>query len=261
MVTKKERTEKKPWDPQFKRRVYVRNRSSLSHVEKPYLDLLDHYKLKYLDEPDRSFLSPRPLLVEIGFGNGRILSEFARRYPDWNCLGVDVYKPGIAQLIKQCEQLKLKNVRILMNEGHTVLEQMPNRSIDKLWVFFPDPWPKTKHHKRRLVTPEFVDLVSYKVRGNRYINLATDADDYALEIHRAFMDHGLFWGGKSRRLKGLPISKYERRGQRLKHNMHYFEFTRLDVEIARPQNPSVGNQIQSEPICPVALLPPPPTPK
>ena len=229
-------------------------------MEKPLFELLPDYRLKYPDDPIRSFEAPKPLLVELGFGDGRILAEFAKRYPYWNCLGVEVYRPGIAQLIKKCVEDELRNVRIAMDEALTVLEQLPDRSIDKLWLFFPDPWPKTRHHKRRLVTPEFLEVVSQKLKENRIFNLATDWDDYAQVILETFAENVLFWGGQSKRLRTMPISKYERRGRRLKHNMYYFEYTRLNLDNVLRHSRRDEIQRKLKPAGPVALLPPPPDP-
>ena len=237
----------------------MRNRSSLSRVQKPIFELLDQFALKHWDDPQRSFRSRQPLLVELGFGDGRLLWQFAKRYPYWNCLGVDVYKPGIATLIKKCLQFDLKNIRIVQEEGLTVLEDIPNRTIDRLWVFFPDPWPKKKHHKRRLVTAEFAQVTSEKLKANRRIDLSTDSDDYAEEILQIFNDNPFFYGGRIERPTTRPISKYERRGEVAGHQLHYFRFLRLSARIDLPHNLNAGIQNPSDQDGPVALISPPPT--
>ena len=236
----------------------MRNRSSLSHIQKPVYDAtFKRFKLKYFDDLERSFGVPQPLLVEIGFGNGRLLWQFAKQYPYWNCLGIDVYKPGIATLMKKCVEFDIKNVRILQDEGITVLEQLPDRCIDKVWVFFPDPWPKTKHHKRRLVNDEFVEVLETKLKANRSIHLATDWDDYAHQIECTFAKHKIFSGGRTKRPDHRPISKYERRAIELDHNLHFFQYTRLTEEIDLPPNRDVNNQHPSAQAAPASLSVPP----
>ena len=246
MATSKKRSAKKPVWPNFKRRVYVRNRSSLSKVQKPYFDLLPQFEFNHFNDPQQSFPRSQPLLVELGFGDGRLLWHFAKCYPDWNCLGVDVYKPGIATLIKKCCKHELANVRIVQEEGLTVLEQLPDASIDKLWVFFPDPWPKKRHHKRRLVTEEFVHVAAQKLKTNRVIHLSTDWDDYASDILENFTTHKRFYGGETPRPPSRPITKYERRGMELGHTLHFFSYTLLSEEIDLPHRLSDDNQSLSK---------------
>lgn len=257
MARSRKQVHPKKFDPKFKRRVYVRNRSSLSHVQKPIYEQLDRYSVKHFDDPQRSFPAPQPLLVELGFGDGRLLWQFAQRYPYWNCLGVDVYKPGIATLIKKCLEFDLQNVRIVQEEGLTVLEQLPDRTIDKLWVLFPDPWPKKRHHKRRLVTDEFVEVAAAKLKVNCRIDLATDWDDYAEEMIECFARNKLFYGDRIPRPNARPISKYERRGKEEGHRMHYLRYMRLSEEIDLPHNPNDGSRTRSRRDGPVALLSPP----
>lgn len=257
MVASRKRSQPKKFNPKFKRRVYVRNRSSLSHVQKPIFEQLDRFTIKHFDDPQRSFPTPQPLLVELGFGDGKLLWQFARKYHYWNCLGVDVYKPGIAKLIKKCLECDTQNVRIVQEEGLTLLEQLPDRIIDKLWVLFPDPWPKKRHHKRRLVTDEFVEVAAAKLKVNCRIDLATDWDDYAEEMIECFARNKLFYGDRIPRPLWRPTSKYEQRGREQGHRMHYLRYMRLSEEIALPHNLDVGNQILSSQDGPVALLSPP----
>lgn len=257
MVASRKRSQPEEFNPKFKRRVYVRNRSSLSRVQKPIFEQLDRFSIKYFDDPQGSFPAPQPLLVELGFGDGKLLWQFARKYPYWNCLGVDVYRPGIANLIKKCLESNLRNIRIEQEEGLTVLEQLPDRTIDKLWVLFPDPWPKKRHHKRRLITDEFVAVAAAKLKVNCRIDLATDWDEYAQEMIDCFARNHFFYGGPIPRPTARPISRYERRGKEQGHKMHYLRYMRLTGEIALPHNLGVGNQNLSSRDGPVALLSPP----
>lgn len=137
------------------------------------------------------------VLVEIGFGNGEVLAEFASGNPSWNCIGVEVFRPGIGALIRRCQQSELTNVRIAETDALSLLEALPDSSISLMFVFFPDPWPKARHHKRRLVNEEFVVQVSCKLKVGGLVCLATDWEHYADQMELVFKRHSMFVGGPS----------------------------------------------------------------
>ena len=122
------------------------------------------------------------LFVEIGFGDGKVLASFAHERSDWTCIGIDVYRPGIGALIQECESRTLNNVHILETDATSALEHLPDGSINLLYVLFPDPWPKRRHHFRRLINEEFVGLLNDKLATDGEIYISTDWEDYANQI-------------------------------------------------------------------------------
>jgi tRNA (guanine-N7-)-methyltransferase len=126
------------------------------------------------------FGNPRPVTVEIGFGMGTATARIAQENPDRNYLGIEVHKPGIGRLLWEIETRSLENVRIVEHDAVETLEKMigPD-STAAFHVFFPDPWPKKRHHKRRLVTRPFTALLAEKLRPGGYIYMVTDWEDYA----------------------------------------------------------------------------------
>jgi tRNA (guanine-N7-)-methyltransferase len=126
------------------------------------------------------FGNPRPVTVEIGFGMGRVTARIAQENPDRNYLGIEVHKPGIGRLLWEIEKRSLANVRIVEHDAVETLEKMVGgASVAAFHIFFPDPWPKKRHHKRRLITRPFTGLLAEKLRGGGYVYMATDWEDYA----------------------------------------------------------------------------------
>jgi tRNA (guanine-N7-)-methyltransferase len=125
------------------------------------------------------FGSPNPLIVEIGFGMGIATAVMAEQNPGLNYLGIEVHRPGIGRLLWEIEKRGLKNIRIVEGDAVEVLEkQIPENSVGAFHIFFPDPWPKKRHHKRRLVTRPFTDLLASRLVPGGYISMATDWADY-----------------------------------------------------------------------------------
>lgn len=175
---------------------------------------LDEFRLQNAKDPRASFDALNPLMVELGFGNGEALTQFASDHTDWNCVGVEVYRAGIGMLINKCLQSPLNNVRIVEAEATTALEQFPNTSINLLWVLFPDPWPKTRHQKRRLVNEEFTEIATEKLTEGATIHLATDWKDYAEHISSLFNKRIEFVGSTPDQYLNRTETPYERRARR-----------------------------------------------
>ncbi|MCY4096147.1 MAG: tRNA (guanosine(46)-N7)-methyltransferase TrmB [Gammaproteobacteria bacterium] len=207
------------------RRVYVRRRSRTTVAQARALEHLDKYIL-VSDSIEDAFGRSGPVLVEVGFGNGNALAEFALLNPDWNCVGVEVFRPGIGALINQCEQQGIKNVRIVDGEGLTYLESIQDDSIELIWVLFPDPWPKTRHHKRRLVTREFAEVAGQKLTIDGKLLVATDWASYAEDIEKALADVDSLVGGIVEGNTNRITTKYEARGIGLGHSVSEFEYVK-----------------------------------
>lgn len=178
---------------------------------------------------DKAFGRAAPVLVEIGFGNGSALAEFASSNPEWNCVGIEVFRPGIGSLVNRCEKQDIKNVRIVDGEGLTYLESVPDNSIDLIWVLFPDPWPKTRHHKRRLITREFAIVAAQKLKGKGKLALATDWAAYAEEIEEVLGGIDTLKGGIVKGTSERITTKYEMRGIRLGHSVTEFEYVKRET--------------------------------
>ena len=207
------------------RRVYVRRRSRTTVAQARALEHLDQYLLAP-NSIEEAFGRSGPVLVEVGFGNGNALAEFASLNPDWNCIGVEVFRPGIGALINQCERQEIKNVRIVDGEGLTYLESIQDNSVDRIWVLFPDPWPKTRHHKRRLVTREFAVVAAQKLKDNGKLSIATDWAPYSENIEEVLGGVDSLNGGIVQRSSDRITTKYEARGIRLGHAVTEFEYVK-----------------------------------
>lgn len=161
-------------------------------------------------------------IVEIGFGDGRSLLEMAKRAPEKNFLGIEVYRTGIGTLLAAVEKEKLCNMRILHADALEALAQLSDGSLTTIQLFFPDPWPKTRHHKRRLVQPGFLNLCAKKLKIGGTLHMATDWEAYAMHMMGVVSAHQEFQNpaGEGQFLDRpafRPVSKYETRGLKLGH--------------------------------------------
>ncbi|MCU0975157.1 MAG: tRNA (guanosine(46)-N7)-methyltransferase TrmB [Steroidobacteraceae bacterium] len=173
-----------------------------------------------------------PRILEIGFGNGDTLVELAARRPEADFIGVEVHPPGVGRCLLGIESQSLTNVRVISHDAVEVLGRMiPDASLDEVLLYFPDPWPKKRHHKRRIVQPEFAELVARKIAPGGAWRLATDWAPYAahmLEVLTAAPGfvNAASGGGFVPRPDSRPETKFERRGQRLGHEVFDLEFRR-----------------------------------
>ena len=173
-----------------------------------------------------------PRTLEIGFGNGESLIALAAAHPERNYLGLEVHRPGVGHLMLRVEELGLSNVRVICRDAVEVLQQcLAPDTLDEVLLYFPDPWPKKRHHKRRIVQPEFVALVASRLRPGAVLRMATDWEPYAeqmLEVASgcAALRNESPDGTFVPRPDSRPVTKFERRGHRLGHGVWDLAFRR-----------------------------------
>ena len=175
---------------------------------------------------DRKLSSPKKLVVEIGSGMGETTIEIAKAHPEVDFVAVEVHGPGVGSLLNRIEAEQLKNLRVIRHDAVDVLEHMvTDGSLAAIHLFFPDPWPKKRHHKRRLVQPAFAALAARKLAPGGILHAATDWPDYADWMAEVFSKEELLepaQGGVF--LK--PLTKFEARGKRLGHPIRELFFRR-----------------------------------
>lgn len=163
------------------------------------------------------------LVIEIGFGDGAALIESALKYPDKNFIGIEVYDSGLGQCLNAINQHKIKNIRLIYRDAVEVFEQfIAKKSVEKINILFPDPWPKKRHHKRRLINKRFLALLSKSLINKGIVNVSTDWEDYAQQIELTFKESNQFKEIKSE-LRNLK-TKFEKRGIKLGHKIFNYSY-------------------------------------
>lgn len=210
-------------------RSFVRREGRLTPGQARALDTwLPVYGLPEDDqllEFDTVFERAAPVVLEIGFGNGASLLDMAERHPEWNIVGIEVHRPGVGHLLKHAGERNISNIRVSSRDAIEVLEnQVPDASLQRVQLYFPDPWPKKRHHKRRIVQPAFGALVARKLVAGGEFHLATDWENYA-EHMRDVLDQEpalINVAGKQGyvpRPDERPLTRFEQRGHRLGHGV------------------------------------------
>jgi tRNA (guanine-N7-)-methyltransferase len=227
-----------PSSPHRAIRSFVRRAGRITGAQRRALDeLWPRYGITPETTPlDFTALFQRqaPLIVEIGFGNGEALAALAAAHPEDNYLGIEVHRPGIGSLLLRLEGEALTNVRVLEGDAKEILAQrIPLGSIQGVHLFFPDPWPKKRHHKRRLVQTDFIELIRQALTPGGYFHLATDWQDYAehmlaLLTHAPGFKNTAAGDGYAPRPEYRPLTKFEQRGQKLGHSVWDLVFRRVD---------------------------------
>lgn len=196
---------------------------------------------KYGLSRDNGMIDPREVFgrdnmlnLEIGFGMGQSLADMAEAAPEQDFIGVEVHLPGVGALLKDVEDRGLENVRVYNIDANDVIDLcLPDASLDRVMIFFPDPWHKKKHHKRRLIQPEFIQRIRHKLRVGGVLHLATDWENYAEHMLEVMNDSEGFantqeQGGYSPRPDDRPITKFEKRGEKLGHGVWDLLFYRTN---------------------------------
>jgi tRNA (guanine-N7-)-methyltransferase len=171
-------------------------------------------------------------VLDIGFGDGEALATSAINYPDIDYLGVEIHEPGIGHLLLLLEQAALTNVRVIVRDAAEVVPELPDASLAAVNLFFPDPWPKKRHHKRRLVQTAFIEEIARVLRHGGLLHVATDWADYARHTREVLATSAAFASVDSSDLKQDPLAfrpptKFERRGRRLGHEVVDLFYRRL----------------------------------
>ncbi|MBC7802695.1 MAG: tRNA (guanosine(46)-N7)-methyltransferase TrmB [Candidatus Parcubacteria bacterium] len=191
-------------------------------------ELMPRFGISFSDSPldaVAAFGRKAPLVLEIGSGMGETTAEIARADPGIDYLAIEVHGPGVGSLLKKIDELGLKNLRVLRHDAVEALEKMiADGMLAGLHLFFPDPWPKKRHHKRRLVQPPFVALVARKLAPGGYFHAATDWSEYAEQIESVLAAEPML--EKAGQAKNRPLTKFERRGLNLGHPVRDLLFLR-----------------------------------
>ncbi len=180
---------------------------------------MPEYGIPFANHPldfDRAFGRSAPRVLEIGFGMGETTAAIAQMRPDDDFLAIEVHSPGVGALLRRIRELGLTNVRIVQHDAvEAVAAMIPEASFAGVHVFFPDPWPKKRHHKRRLLKPEFVHALALRLRAHGYLHVATDWETYAQEILDTLLAEPLLENtaaGFAPRPSYRPLTKFEARG-------------------------------------------------
>lgn len=195
-----------------------------------------HWKSFGLDYTDKLVDLPRlfereaPTVLEIGFGNGDSLAQMAEQNPQNNYLGIEVHRPGAGQLLQQIEKRELTNLRVSTHDAVDVLKnQLSENSLSGAQIFFPDPWPKKRHHKRRIIQGDFMTLLASRLDKNGFVHLATDWAPYAnhmLEVMQSHPDFENTTNDFIPRPDFRPLTKFEQRGLKLGHEIFDLMFVK-----------------------------------
>ena len=205
-----------------------------SRITGPQQSALDKYWDAYGIEYSTEFLNITSLfptadevVLEIGFGMGEATALIARDFPSTGYLAVEVHKPGIGKLMARIEELALSNIRIIEGDAHPIITTMiPDKSVDGVHLFFPDPWPKKRHNKRRIVNAEFLALIHPKIKDGGFFHIATDWVPYAEYIEEVFAASPLFTGGVVERPEWRPVTRFEGQGITKDHQVTDLRYTK-----------------------------------
>lgn len=176
---------------------------------------------------EKIFNRAAPTILEIGFGHGDTLIPMATEHPDQNYVGIEVHEPGVAAVMAGVIENNLTNIRVIQNDAVKILQNnIADHTLSRVHIYFPDPWPKKKHHKRRIIQPEFVDLLKNKLVDGGVFHFATDWEDYAKQVMLLLSAHPAFKNcigenqfAENEKLLLRANTKFEMRGKKLGHGV------------------------------------------
>jgi len=216
-------------------RSFVHRRGHITQGQLAALErLMGQWSIPYAPrrlDPAAAFGRQAPTVLEIGFGMGETTEKIALARPGDNFLGVEVFNAGVGSLLRRIEDSSIPNLRIIQHDAVEVVRDMiaPD-SLAGVHIYFPDPWPKKRHHKRRLIQPTFISLLASRIAPGGYIHCATDWEDYAVQMLEVLSGEPLLKntvdGGYAPRPDYRPLTKFETRGLRLGHGVWDLIFKR-----------------------------------
>ena len=174
------------------------------------------------------FPTSQSIIMEIGFGMGEATAIIAKNHPNNGYIAVDVHPPGIGKLLARIVENNLTNLKVIEDDVHVVLQHMiPDESLDGIHLYFPDPWPKKKHNKRRIVNEGFLSLIHPKIKRGGFIHIATDWVPYAESIQEVFAASTLFTGGVIDKPEWRPVTRFEGQGIDKDHAVNDMLYTKV----------------------------------
>jgi tRNA (guanine-N7-)-methyltransferase len=208
-------------------RTFVLRAGRITPAQQRAIDALaPRFCIDYADAPlalSAAFERDAPKILEIGFGMGETTARIALDHPENDYLAIEVHPPGVGALLRRIEETGIANVRIIRHDAIEVLQHMLTpASLDGAHIFFPDPWPKKRHHKRRLIQPAFVALLAGRMKPGAYLHVATDWQEYAQQILEVLSGEPTFVNtapGYAPRPDSRPLTKFEHRGLKLGHGV------------------------------------------
>jgi tRNA (guanine-N7-)-methyltransferase len=217
-------------------RSFVRRAGRMTPSQQAALeDLMPTMGIAFSAEPidlPKAFGRVAPIVLEIGFGNGETLVQQASENPQQDYLGIEVHEPGVGHCLLAARDGGISNLRLITHDAIEVLEQqIPADSLRRINLYFPDPWPKKRHHKRRIVQPDFLDLCADRLQPQGELHIATDWANYAEHIDETLAAYPRFECSERREHSGdkpldRPMTKFERRGLRKGHRIFDWCFTK-----------------------------------
>ena len=185
------------------------------------------FKQEQIDIP-AIFPKSDKVIMEIGFGMGEATAIIAKNHPNNGYIAVDVHPPGIGKLLARIVENELTNLKVIEEDVHVVLQHMiKDESLDGIHLFFPDPWPKKKHNKRRIVNEGFLSLIYPKIKKGGFIHIATDWVPYAVSIQDVFAGSTLFTGGVIEKPDWRPVTRFEGQGIDKDHAVNDMMYTKV----------------------------------
>ena len=190
-------------------RITEGQRAAKRTLQEIYGIVVENKKL----ELEKIFPAAEEIILEIGFGMGEATSIIAAQSPHNGYIAVDLHPPGIGKLLSRIQEQGLTNIKVIEDDVHLVLSYMlADSCLDGVHLYFPDPWPKSKHHKRRIVTPNFLGLIAQKIKPGGYFHLATDWVPYAESMQKVFSQSTQFSGGVIAKPDWRPETRFEGQG-------------------------------------------------